>query len=97
MFDTFHIFALADMTQIEAVYTECCNTTAKDQFFSIYKTGIAHEADEDRSEQSHHFLTIDPYNPELAKRFRKDFDKLILYPQPDEGQAAPRGKKRCRK
>jgi len=88
MFDTFHIFALADMSQIDAVYTECCNTTNKDQFHAIYKTAIAHDGGEDEREQSHHFLTIDPYNPELSKRFRKDFNRLIDYPQQDPDSAS---------
>lgn len=96
MFDTFHVFSLADMSQIDAVYTECCNTTSKEQFYSIYKTAIAHEDEEDQGEQSHHFLTIDPYNPELAKRFRKDFNKLIQYPMEDMQISSLRCRKRPR-
>jgi hypothetical protein len=64
----FFIWETHDMKALEAMYEEFGNVCSFDTFLSVYSQATA---------KQHHFLTVDPFNPEKSHRFRQDFDTFL--------------------
>ena len=75
----FHLFETADTTQLDSVHKETVGVLPLAEFKDIFLSAI-HPPGSNGMEQSHHFLTIDPYNSNKAQRFRRDFDVFLMPP-----------------
>jgi hypothetical protein len=65
----FFIWETHDFKVLEAMYEEFGNVCSFDTFLSVYNQATS---------QQHHFLTVDPFNPEKNHRFRQDFDTFLI-------------------
>jgi hypothetical protein len=79
------IWPTHDMDMLEGLYKEFANLCTEDAFLNIYHKAV---------EGEHNFLTIDPNNPDKAKRFRRNFDTLLIVPENEQPYRWLSGSKR---
>ena len=65
----FFIWQTHDTSNLKEIYDSIANCCTYEQFIEMYEMATA---------ESHHFLTIDPYESCVEKRFRKDFDTFLI-------------------
>jgi len=67
----FFLWPVNDKKLVEGIYEEFANICSFEQFLRVFALA---------TEDSHSFLTIDPFNPDPDERFRKNFDQFIIIP-----------------
>lgn len=74
----FHIWPTADESQLKSIWEETCGGTVPyTTFYQMYRTAIFDEEANKKHEQGHNFFVVDPYNKNVQKRFRQNFDKYL--------------------
>lgn len=68
----FFLYRTNDISALESIYEEFGNICSLDQFLELYKSATENDKD---------FLTIDAFNPDKKKRFRKNFDTILHFNQ----------------
>lgn len=61
----FFLYKINDTEVLKKIYEEFANVCSKEQFLEMYKLATTND---------HDFFTIDPFNEDKEKRFRKNFD-----------------------
>ena len=88
----FIIFPSKDKTNIREMYEEFGSACTMEDFIAMYDLA---------TKEVHHFLLVDAYNPDPAKRFRQDFDHYLcpagLEVKPEDIEGENKEKKRKRK
>jgi hypothetical protein len=67
----FFIWTTNDMNSLKSMYEEFGNVCSYETFLRVYQ---------EATEKSHHFLTVDPFNPIKELRFRQNFETYLKVP-----------------
>lgn len=76
----FCLFPMADESVIESIWTETAGgCVSQEEFYRLYHEAIRNDDGDGQGKyrQSHNFLAVDVYNPELRKRFRRNFNEWL--------------------
>lgn len=65
----FFVWKTNDNTNLQQMYEEMANACTYPQFLQMYQIA---------TREPHNFLTVDPYDSNESKRFRKNFDTFLL-------------------
>jgi hypothetical protein len=70
----FFLYKTNDIDALENIHSEFGNICSLSQFLEFYKNA---------TQEDKNFLTIDPFNTDKNKRFRKNFDTFLTFPTED--------------
>lgn len=75
----YNMFPMADETQLKVIWEETTGgSVSYDEFVRLYREAISADESGDTFRQSHNFFVVDVYNPDVMKRFRRNFNQYLI-------------------
>jgi len=73
------MFPMADTSQLQTIWEETTGSSVNfEEFARLYREAIRDEEAESQGKQSHNFFVVDVYNPDINKRFRRNFNEYLI-------------------
>ena len=73
------MFPMADTSQLQTIWEETTGSSVSfEEFARLYRLAVRDEEAERQGIQSHNFFVVDVYNPDIRKRFRRNFNEYLL-------------------
>lgn len=73
------VFPMADETQLKVIWEETTGgSVSMEEFARLYRVAIRSDNSGDSFRQSHNFFVVDVYNPDVMKRFRRNFNQYLV-------------------
>lgn len=73
------IFPMADTSQLQTIWEETTGSSVDfEEFARLYRDAVRDEEAERQHKQSHNFFVVDVYNPDISKRFRRNFNEYLV-------------------
>lgn len=73
------IFPMADTSQLQTIWEETTGSSVNfEEFARLYREAITDPEADRNNTQSHNFFVVDVYNPDISKRFRRNFNEYLI-------------------